>query len=393
VIPVLYRGSVKDLLGPVKMPTGSGVVFEYTDAYSVFDWGRMPDVLARKGEALATLTADWFEKLEQAESWKEFSRSPAALALRKGNRFGAVFNEIGEELQRSGLRTHYIGVVDQLSAEGEIAARPLFNSSTPVRRMVVKQVSVVKPAAGMVMGRALADYYPTRNATPPRLIPLEVVFRFSCPPGSSILDRVAKDPAYLASLGFPDAKAEPGVTWDFPVLEFFTKLEPTDRLVSLSEALALSGLSAEQLQQLLFKTAWVAAWLRAQCAKQGLELADGKLEWALDGQGSCILVDAMGPDELRILKGGVQLSKEFLRAFYRGTGWYEHVERAKSRMKSHGVSDWKRLVPEGPPALPAAQKELASQVYLALTNQLTGRRWFPDAWTLDRVVGELQALR
>ena len=87
------------------------VIFEYTDAYSVFDWGKMPDALARKGEALAVLAADWFEKLERPETWKEFSRSPEALGLRKGNRFGSAFNELGEELQKHGLRTHYLGAV------------------------------------------------------------------------------------------------------------------------------------------------------------------------------------------------------------------------------------------------------------------------------------------
>ena len=53
MIATLYRGSVKD----VKGPWGGGVAFDYTDAYSVFDWGRMPDLLPQKGAALATLTA------------------------------------------------------------------------------------------------------------------------------------------------------------------------------------------------------------------------------------------------------------------------------------------------------------------------------------------------
>ncbi|HEX3853011.1 MAG TPA: hypothetical protein VHW01_18740, partial [Polyangiaceae bacterium] len=59
---LIYRGSVKDLKGPVRARTGTepvnAVIFDYTDAYSVFDWGRMPDALARKGEALAVLAAD-----------------------------------------------------------------------------------------------------------------------------------------------------------------------------------------------------------------------------------------------------------------------------------------------------------------------------------------------
>ena len=87
-----------------------GVTFDYTDAYSVFDWGKMPDALTDKGASLAMIAADWFEKLERADTWKEFSKSQDALALRSGNRFGSAFNELGEQLQKEGLRTHYLGV-------------------------------------------------------------------------------------------------------------------------------------------------------------------------------------------------------------------------------------------------------------------------------------------
>ena len=406
---LLYRGSVKDLKGPVRARAGStqtqAVLFEYTDAYSVFDWGKMPDALNRKGEALAVLAADWFEKLEKPETWKEFSRSPEALGLRKGNRFGSAFNELGEELQARGLKTHYLGALASqptviAAGDGEVQPVRLQDLTAPSRWLAVRQVSVVKPAVTTVLGRALPDYHATRNASLPRLVPLEVVFRFSAPEGASIFERVARDPAYLASLGFGDTKLTPGARWDFPVLELFTKLETTDRPVPLTEALSISGLSAPQLQNLLFRTAWVAGCLRWLCSRAGLELADGKLEWGVaqggegvppSEDGSLMLVDAVGPDELRILKDGVQLSKEFLRQHYRGSPWYESVIKAKEAAQAQGVSDWKRGVALPPPPLPAAKRELASQVYLALANALTGRPWFAGAWTLDRVVSELKA--
>src|ERR1700733_14802527 len=102
--PLLYQGSVKDVRGPLRAKgageassnSNSGaVIFDYTDAYSVFDWGKMPDLLAHKGESLSIIAADWFEKIENPETWKEFSKSPSALSLRKGNRFGSSFNELG----------------------------------------------------------------------------------------------------------------------------------------------------------------------------------------------------------------------------------------------------------------------------------------------------------
>jgi phosphoribosylaminoimidazole-succinocarboxamide synthase len=405
MIPLLYRGSVKDLMGPVRVRSSNpsspaetqGVLFDYSDAFSVFDWGRLVDLLPRKGEALATLAAEIFEKLEKPETWREFSRSPEALALRKANRFGAVFNEIGEELQTAGLRTHYLGVLETLPSD--VAAvqaagfKKLSDVHAPIRRLAVKQVSAVKPNLTSVLGRSLPDYYPTRTSALPRLVPLEVVFRMSCPEGSSLIERVNRDPGYMASLGFPDAQVNSHSKWDFPVLELFTKLETTDRPVSLAEALAISGLSAVQLQEVLLKTAWVAGLLKFWCNKLGLELADGKLEWALGEDGKCFLVDAIGPDELRILKDGIQLSKEFLRGFYKTSAWYESVEKAKLQAKKVGSHDWKKWVTEVPPPLTPQYRDLAIQVYLSLTNELSGRRWFADASGLKHVIEELKLLK
>lgn len=384
-LPLLYQGSVKDVLGPFapSTPTSSAsgpaaVVFDYSDAYSVFDWGRMPDLLPRKGEALAVLAADLFQRLEKPETWREFSRRPEAQSLRKGSRFGSSFIELGEKLQQSGLRTHYLG---------------LWEPKGTVRGLVVKQVTAVKPVLATVLGRTIPDYQGTRASPAPRLIPLEVVFRFSLPPGSSLVERVASDPDYLAQRGFPDYQVAAGAQWDFPVLELFSKLETVDRPLNLSEGLAISGISGAALQEMLFKTAWTAAYLRALCAMAGLELADGKLEWGISETGEVILVDAIGPDELRLLKGGVQLSKEFLRDYYRRTPWYDAIRQAKGQASSQGVAEWKKWVSAGPPALPPAYRELGVQLYLALTNLLIGRQHFGDAWELNKVIQKLSELK
>jgi phosphoribosylaminoimidazole-succinocarboxamide synthase len=372
------------------------VIFEYSDAYSVFDWGRMPDFLVRKGDALAVLAADFFEKLETPEIWKEFSRSPGALSLRKANRFGSSFNEIGEDLQASGLRTHYIGALEKLGNEvytGEVTPHRLSQMTCPFKRIAVRQVSVVKPAMMNVLGRAVPDYGGTRRSNAPRLIPLEVVFRFGCSEKSSILERFERDPNYLASIGHPEAKAFVGAKWEFPVLELFTKLETSDRALSLSEALAISGLSAPQLQETLLKTAWVAGLLRFLFSKIGVELEDGKLEWAVSETGDCFLVDAIGPDELRIMRNGIQISKEFLRGYYRTTPWFQNVERAKLIAKKQGFAEWKRFVQDPPPLLSPQYREVASQMYISLTNELTGTKWFQDAWTVEKVVDELGKLQ
>lgn len=400
---VLYRGSVKDLRGPVdcvepasSLPA-SGLVFDYTDSYSVFDWGRMPDQLPSKGQALAVIAAHWFEKLEKPETWKEYSRNPLATVLRKGNRFGAIFNEVCEELQRTGLRTHYLGLLSEAQGAHQMvpgAMRPLTLTeiTQASRHLAVKQVAVVKPVLCNVLGRQIPDYSLLREARAPKLVPLEVVFRFGCPPGSSLIDRAKRDPDYMSSIGFSGYKVGEGEKWDFPVLELFTKLESTDRPLTLTEALSLSGLTGAQMEKLLLRTAWIAGWLKAECDRSGIELADGKLEWAVTGNGDLMLVDAIGPDELRLLREGVQLSKEFLRHHYRDSSWYRAVGRAKQIAKDQGVAEWKKFSSEQPQPLPSHVRELGSQLYQALANQITGRNWFPSAWPLDKVVHAIVGL-
>lgn len=390
---LLYRGSVKDLHGPYTTASqGSAIAFEYSDAFSVFDWGRMPDLLPEKGAALATLAAWVFSEIEKPETWKEFSRSPGALQLRKGNRWGAAFNELGEQLQREGLRTHYLGVLEALPPEGK-PVEPQKLGRVWSKGLLVKAVTIARPHFATVLGRTVADYSVSRSTPEPRLIPLEVVFRFSCPPGSSLLERAERDPGYLATLGYPGWTASPTAKWDLPVMELFTKLEPSDRVLSLSEAVAISGVSAEVLQGLLLRTAWVAGWLKSTFARHGLELADGKLEWGTDGRGGLMLVDAVGPDELRLLAQGVQVSKECLRAHYRATPWYKSVSEAKERARAAGHLEWKKGVTVPAPALPAPLREMAAQVYRALTQEVTGIAGPVGTWSLDKVLRELSAYR
>lgn len=60
-------GSVKDLIvleHPEKPKSGKGR-FVFSNRYSVFDWGEMPNHIEHKGRALCMLGAYFFEKLER----------------------------------------------------------------------------------------------------------------------------------------------------------------------------------------------------------------------------------------------------------------------------------------------------------------------------------------
>ena len=54
----IHRGSTKDVF-----LFGDRYLFKFSDRYSVFDWGEMPDLLLGKGEALARFAKAIFHRL------------------------------------------------------------------------------------------------------------------------------------------------------------------------------------------------------------------------------------------------------------------------------------------------------------------------------------------
>lgn len=385
-LPVLYKGSVKEVLGPLQIADKPCVVFRFSDAFSVFDWGRMPDTIPNKGKALALMGAVMFEALESPQGWQEFSRTQEALDLRKGiSQFSGVsslFNEWGEKLQRSGLRTHYLGLQTDTQACVKLA-----DVSGTIEGLVVHQVRIQHPRATTVLGQSVYDYASPSASLKSEgavLIPLEVVFRYACPPGSSLIERAKSSPESLLRAGILKSVlhsflGEEPLKWAFPIVECFTKLESTDRPLSLAEAAALSssvGLTPERMQEMLFKTLWVAGFLKSRFSTLGFELADGKLEWGMhSNNGELMLVDAIGPDELRLLKDGEQHSKEFLRQFYRETPWYEALNAAKQKARDQGDIEWKKAVADAPPRLPAEVLKRVSMIYTDMARQLLESRF------------------
>lgn len=303
MIPVLYHGSVKDIRGPLKGSDGERLIFEFSDAYSVFDWGRMPDPIPHKGEALCVIAAHFFEKL-----------------------------------QAQGIRTHYLGVVEGEATE----PKRLDACNAAPRRLVVKAAGSARPK--------------TNSGTSDlKFVPLEVIFRFGFPPGSSALGRI---PGAIAGARLPE-----------PFIEFSTKLEDQDRLLSDAEAGQVASLSASEVVALKTHAANIARLIESDFKRIGIVLWDGKLEFARDSD--WVLVDSIGPDELRLSRDGVELSKEVLRTHYRKTSWFAQLTEAKKSKSDH----WRRTIPE-PPALPAELVKTFSHFYGDLASALTARKWW-----------------
>jgi phosphoribosylaminoimidazole-succinocarboxamide synthase len=282
---LVHRGSTKDVY-----QSGEHYIFRFSDRYSVFDWGEMPDQLEHKGPALARFTKILYAHLQQ-----------------------------------HGIKTHWI------------------DTECEDNQMVVRPFEVIRTGGQM-------------PKLPNIFIPLEVIFRLGVARGSSLLKRP----------GFQELQR-----FERPMVEFTTKLERIDRPLTHAEAQELSGMNPAEWQCLLDTTLQVASLLEELLQQHQIVLWDGKLEFALgEYQGAdraIILVDSIGPDELRLTKDDVQLSKEVIRQYYRGSEWYQKLEAAK---KTYGA-DFKNHLP--PPAeLPADFKQAVEQMY-QLMPALIGR--------------------
>ncbi len=335
-------GSVKDLTvisDPAGTVPGKGR-FVFSDRYSVFDWGEMPDLIENKGRALCIMGAYFFEKLQDA-----------------------------------GVRTHYRGLV-----EGD-RSKPLSELQEASNVMEVDLFRVIKPAE-RIDGY---DYSAFRNESGNFLIPLEIIYRNSLPEGSSVFRRLKEGSLSPADIGLEEVPS-PGVKLSRPVLDFSTKLEPTDRYLRRGEAAEIAGLSESELQEIIRITLQVNDLITAETARAGLFHEDGKIEYAFDGERNPVLVDVLGtPDECRFTFEGMPVSKEVARIFYRGTSWYREVEEVKKKDRV----GWKKLVFSAPPLLPERLKELISMLYTACCNEITGSQWF-DVPPLKKVLQELK---
>lgn len=316
--------------------------FVFSDRYSVFDWGEMPDLIEKKGSALCMLSSYFFELLE-----------------------------------KNGIKTHFLGLVE----DGKL--KKFSQMKSPSNKMRVRVVRVIKPEYDSVKNSY--DYSVYRKKQLNYLIPLEVIYRNSLTEGSSIFKRVQNGQVTFRDLGY-DHDPKPGETLKKPILDVSTKLEHTDRYLLWPEARSISGLDDGNMEKLKAAVLSVDSIITSACKKAKIENVDGKFEFGVDLMGDIIVVDVLGtPDECRFLSGNFHISKEFARRWYRKTPWFGEVENAKKT----GGADWKKLVSAPPPPLPPELKQLLSQMYLSVTNEITGRKIFVSP-PLKKVIQDLK---
>jgi phosphoribosylaminoimidazole-succinocarboxamide synthase len=318
--------------------------FVFTDDYSVFDWGRMPDTIPEKGRSLCTMGAYNFELLEA-----------------------------------EGVPTHYRGVVD----DGEVVE--LADASDAPREMAIDLTTVPDlPFVGDDEGTGAAgyDYDAFHDAAGDHyLVPLEIVFRNAVPVGSSLRKRT--DPADLG-LAYDEWPDEP-VSLPDPVVEFSTKYEEQDRYLGDDEADRIAGRAS--LTDLRDVALAVNRVVTDRAAETGFAHEDGKIE-CLWMDGEVRVADVAGTfDENRFSYDGQQVSKEVVRQFYKrfDPEWVDAVSEAKSQADAEGVADWRPLCESEPDSLPADVRQAVADLYAAGTNAYTGGSWFDAPEIADAV--------
>jgi len=296
---LLRSGKVKD----VYAVSDRELEFVFSDRISVFD-KIIPSSIPHKGETLARTSAYWFDVVE---------------AL--------------------GVRTHYLRL-------------------TASNRMRVKRVRVIEDSQLLTSE--------TRNY----MIPLECILRHFV--YGSLWDRLQGGDIGVEQLGFPRGHAvrlaEP---LPRPFFEVTTKLETVDRPLTVDEALQLAGVTPAELEALRRTTLRIDEAIALRVTQGGLIHVDGKKEFAFDEERNLMVIDAFGTaDEDRFWDAAeyaqgryVERSKEFVRQYYRRTGYHGELMTARREGRDE---------PPIPPLPPTIIEEV-SDIYIHLYEALTGQ--------------------
>jgi len=344
-------GSVKDI-EIIKKPTkeSMGIArFHFSDRYSVFDWGEMPDHIHGKGAALCLMGAYCFERLEE-----------------------------------KAIKTHYKGLITK---DGRKVSFDELEEPTNI--MEFNMVNVLRPKPIISEGKLAYDYSIFTPNLTNFLIPFEIIYRNGLPPGSSIFKRIEKSLIKPEDLGL-DHYPKPGEKLPCPFFDVSTKLEEKDRYLTWEEAKKLANLKDEEIEEMKSVLLEINNLITEIASEANLENEDGKVEFAFNPKRELMVVDVVGTlDECRFTYKGIHVSKEIARQYYRRTNWYKEVEKAKKTAEEKGVKDWRKLCGLSPPPLAPQLKKIISQVYMAAANEFTGHKLF-DVPKLAEVLREYE---
>lgn len=133
---LIYKGSVKDLYEIGE----DNLLFHFSDDFSVFDWGKMPDKIEKKGYALSILAAYFFEELGRPAFWQDLVKSQHLKNLNSQYLSQIFATDLAGDLQKNGLPSHYLGLFTggQTKKLSDLKNAKSANSSEPLYLQVQK---------------------------------------------------------------------------------------------------------------------------------------------------------------------------------------------------------------------------------------------------------------
>jgi phosphoribosylaminoimidazole-succinocarboxamide synthase len=296
---MLYQGKVKQVWST---DDPDMYEFRFTNQISVFDQ-IIPSLIPRKGESLNRTTAHWFKLIEEAGICK----------------------------------THLIEV-------------------NAADRCLVRKVKVIKEPGAIPRDMEWV------------FVPLEVIVRHYL--SGSAWRRFQRGELSAEALGVaPDC--EYGVKLSAPFVEVTTKFEKFDRNIGREEALEISNITEDEYESIVAAALAVDEIIEREASRNGLIHVDGKKEFALGANREVVLVDTFGTlDEDRwwdaeAYTNGecIELSKEFVRTHYIGTGHQAELKAARDA----GTD-------EPPiPALPQTVIDETAALYASMFERLTSQ--------------------
>lgn len=359
---IIYRGSVKDVISAGN-DKEKKLLFHYSDRYSVFDWKEMPDEIPLKGVSMASIARKIFKHLEN-----------------------------------KGIKTHFIEN-NGISSFDYNSSKAILVEQFEVIRPITKRALTKKSEAGYsnndndynFVKYDYKNYKQLFNQPGQYLLPLEIIFRFSLTKTSSLLKKL-NDVDYLKDLGVTKEVLQHGEPFSAPLIEFTTKLENMDRSLTYNEAQEIAGLNSQVFMQLIDLSRKIAYFLKEYFLIKNIELIDGKIELGLKITNDVVfganvlkrelvLVDSLGPDELRlsyndkINSKNNNFSKELLRSFYYKSIWYQNLEKCKKNADGTYNHNWKSIMKRDlqsfPDKLSFGEIESASKIYTDLEKILS----------------------
>jgi hypothetical protein len=379
------RHVTKDSYGPVRLEDreeGRFLVHRFHDHFSVLNWGRMPDALVGRGRVSAWVFSVLNSRYCDAESWRQFLRSPEALSFRKSgaslSQGGTVSSGLNALADTLPLRSNFAGSVTEATFKSSDASRAIARSALvqdpsllftgTYGYPVCEYFEEVRIPQTLVMGRATLDFETWRSRPGPKRLPFEIECHFVL--NASSLERLKTDAISIPKTASLRMLQE-GATFDFPLMELVLTADPCERKIGLTEALAITGFTPDRLQELFLQAAWIAAWVRHQI--RVFRLHSVRLRFGLDADGANVLLDAFEPDDLMLEGQGAWIHPGALLDYYSKTSWYEGVIRARRHASEFGLTEWKRLCVEPAPFLDPAVKSGFEAEYQGLERMIRGK--------------------